>query len=413
MSAPTPGTVTEYAFNQDNDTRNVTVDATANLLLVVVQERFTRGGTVTCGGASMTLLNTGGTSIGGTATQYIFYLANPTTGTPSIAISGLSAAERTIVGVLPVIGADLTTIWRTQTGSVNFLTQTGNPGPANSSITLTTVADDLAVSTLALIADTDETLTAGLTQQWQDREYASPYAIRAGGQTGVATGTTKACAWTFTAQAHTHVALAIMPAAASAPANTVAPAVTGTTEVGSTLSCSTGTWTDDGSPTFTYQWKNAAGDIAGATSSTYVLVSGDAATSIHCTVTDTDTNGATSADSNTVGPITWPAPTNTVAPTVSGSAVVGSTLTAGHGTWTDDGSPTFTYQWWQGTNASPIVGATSSTYTTVSGDIGAAVGCTVTDTDSGGATAADSSNTVTVTAGPIPGDTATMLVTIL
>lgn len=57
------------------------------------------------------------------------------------------------------------------------------------------------------------------------------------------------------------------------PVNTVAPAVTGTPTVGSTLSLSNGTWT--GSPTsYAYQWQEDIAsvwtNISGATSNTYV-----------------------------------------------------------------------------------------------------------------------------------------------
>jgi hypothetical protein len=97
--------------------------------------------------------------------------------------------------------------------------------------------------------------------------------------------------------------VAYKPVTGSAPANTVAPAVTGNPQVGQTLSTTDGTWTGSPSPTFTYQWKDGSGNIGGATSNTYVVGSGEATKSIHCTVTGTNTNGSASADSNTVGPI--------------------------------------------------------------------------------------------------------------
>ena len=91
-----------------------------------------------------------------------------------------------------------------------------------------------------------------------------------------------------------------------APVNTVAPAITGTTETGETLSCSDGSWT--GTPTiiYTYQWKRNGSPIGGATNSSYVLVSGDVGTSVKCTVTATNDIGATNADSNTVTPTAPP-----------------------------------------------------------------------------------------------------------
>jgi hypothetical protein len=90
-----------------------------------------------------------------------------------------------------------------------------------------------------------------------------------------------------------------MPAA---PANTVLPAITGTTAKGQTLSVSNGTWS--GSPTsYAYQWKRDGAAISGATSATYVLVSGDVGTSTSCTVTASSTNGSASATATGVGPI--------------------------------------------------------------------------------------------------------------
>lgn len=85
-----------------------------------------------------------------------------------------------------------------------------------------------------------------------------------------------------------------------APANTVAPVVTGNAYVGQTLSCTTGTWSGIPTPTFTYQWKRDGADIGGATSSTYEQVLADAGTDVTCTVTATNAVGAASANSNAI-----------------------------------------------------------------------------------------------------------------
>jgi hypothetical protein len=82
------------------------------------------------------------------------------------------------------------------------------------------------------------------------------------------------------------------------PVNTVAPAVTGTATVGSTLTTTNGTWTGAPAPTFTYQWQRATVDISGQTSSTYVIQSADAGLSVRCVVTATNSLGAVSANSN-------------------------------------------------------------------------------------------------------------------
>lgn len=82
------------------------------------------------------------------------------------------------------------------------------------------------------------------------------------------------------------------------PINTVAPVISGTPDVGETLSCTEGTWTVTGTPSYTYQWKRDGSSIGGATSATYVLTEDDALTQITCTVTATDDEGSTDATSN-------------------------------------------------------------------------------------------------------------------
>lgn len=196
-------------------------------------------------------------------------------------------------------------------------------------------------------------------------------------------------------------------AGGTAPSNTVAPAVTGTTTTGQTLTCTTGTWTGDPTITYAYQWKRNGSNISGATSSTYVLQVADEGTSVKCTVTATNGVGSASADSNTVSPTSGgpSAPGNTVAPAVTGNAWTGQTLSCTTGTWT--GSPTsYAYQWKRAGSA--ISGATSSTYVLQAADEAVAIKCTVTATNAGGSTAADS-NSVTPTSLVIPANDANIV----
>ena len=88
----------------------------------------------------------------------------------------------------------------------------------------------------------------------------------------------------------------------TAPVNTVAPAITGTAQEGQTLTSSTGTWTGNPTPTYSYQWKRNGSNIGSATNSTYTLVTADVGQSIKCTVTATNAISAVNADSNTVTP---------------------------------------------------------------------------------------------------------------
>ena len=93
------------------------------------------------------------------------------------------------------------------------------------------------------------------------------------------------------------------------------------------------------------------------------------------------------------------APANTVLPLISGTPQAGSTLTASNGTGTNS-PPGFAYQWLSG--GSPISGATGSTYTPVTGDIGAMLAVTVTALNTFGNTRATSAAVGPVTSsGPV------------
>ena len=85
------------------------------------------------------------------------------------------------------------------------------------------------------------------------------------------------------------------------PANTALPGISGTVQVGSTLTASSGTWS--GSPSYTYQWKRGGTVISGATAGTYLLVTADLSAMITVTVTATNGAGSASATSTAVGPI--------------------------------------------------------------------------------------------------------------
>jgi len=65
--------------------------------------------------------------------------------------------------------------------------------------------------------------------------------------------------------------------------NTVAPAITGTAQVGQQLSVTNGTWTGP-ARTFARQWKRNGLPIASATGATYTLVVADEGAVITCDV---------------------------------------------------------------------------------------------------------------------------------
>jgi hypothetical protein len=98
-------------------------------------------------------------------------------------------------------------------------------------------------------------------------------------------------------------------------------------------------------------------------------------------------------------------PGNTSLPTISGMTVEGSVLGAGKGTWT--GSPTsYAYQWERcastGKGCSNVVGATASTYSLGSGDVGHTLRVAVRAGNAAGSRSATSPASAVVTASSSP-----------
>ena len=93
-----------------------------------------------------------------------------------------------------------------------------------------------------------------------------------------------------------------------------------------------------------------------------------------------------------------PAPVNTVAPVLSGDAVVGQTLTCTQGTWTGEEPITYAYQWYHADDDSAISGADESTYELTEDELGIAVYCKVTATNAGGSTSVDTADSDVVAA---------------
>ena len=81
--------------------------------------------------------------------------------------------------------------------------------------------------------------------------------------------------------------------APTAPANTVAPALTGTATVGQTLSCTQGTWTG-ANIVYAYDWQRVDGPRRnyGNGANTYVLDNSDIGYAIRCVVIATNGAGA-------------------------------------------------------------------------------------------------------------------------
>jgi len=197
-------------------------------------------------------------------------------------------------------------------------------------------------------------------------------------------------------------------ASAAAPANTTPPNVSGTAKVGSTLTVSNGTWSN--SPTnFTYQWQRCSSttsctDIANALGQSYVVRNADGGFRIRADVTATNADGQATAHSNLTSVVEASgAPVNTVRPSITGDAIVGETLTAENGTWSN--APTsFRYQWLQcdrfGGACVLVPGATGKTYGVRFADVSGTLRVDVTARNANGATTRRSTPSDVVTPQP-------------
>src|SRR5262249_20107352 len=138
---------------------------------------------------------------------------------------------------------------------------------------------------------------------------------------------------------------------ALAPVVTSLPAVSGTAEDGSTLTASTGVWSGTAPLAFTYQWRrcNAAGvscvAVAGATGDPLVLGAEDVGARVQVLVTATNAAGSASVASPPTQPVAAAPPASTAAPTIDGTPLAGSELTATAGTWTGTAPLGLAYAW--------------------------------------------------------------------
>jgi hypothetical protein len=169
--------------------------------------------------------------------------------------------------------------------------------------------------------------------------------------------------------------------AQAAPANTAPPRISGERRAGSQLQAAPGTWTGTQPITFTYQWLRcnrhggSCDPIGGATRDQYRLTRNDVGRTIRVRVRAKNTDGettATSAATRVIAPV-GARPANTGPPTISGTPIVGQTLTASPGTWTGRTPMTFSIQWQRcdkvGGSCAAIVGATGATYVLTDADL--------------------------------------------
>ncbi|MDP9694330.1 UNVERIFIED_ORG: hypothetical protein J2X79_001885 [Arthrobacter globiformis] len=164
------------------------------------------------------------------------------------------------------------------------------------------------------------------------------------------------------------------------------PGISGAVRVGSALTA-TGAW-GPAPVTLKYQWKANGVAIAGATAGTYAPSTAVLGKVLTVTVTGSKSGFTTVTKTSAVSVKVAAGVLTAPVPAVSGTATVGSVLTAVPGTW-GPAPVTLKYQWYA--NGVALTSATASTYKPLATDVGKTLTVTVTGSKAGFTTAAKTS----------------------
>jgi hypothetical protein len=175
--------------------------------------------------------------------------------------------------------------------------------------------------------------------------------------------------------------------AGAVPGNHAEPSIAGVATVGSTLVATQGSWTQ--SPTsFSYQWVRCShsggspdgsncASIGGATTTSYIVATGDVNHRLRIRVTATNADGSRTVASNATAVVANPTagrPINTAVPTLSGTPSLGQTLRVEPGAWNGRQPITFTFDWLRcdpaGNNCIVQQGFHDDAYAVREGDLG-------------------------------------------
>jgi hemolysin type calcium-binding protein/WD40 repeat protein len=201
--------------------------------------------------------------------------------------------------------------------------------------------------------------------------------------------------------------------APAAPNNTAPPTIAGTPIVAGTLTAANGTWTGS-NLVFAYQWERcpaggSCGPISGATANVYVASQDDVGSTLRVKVTATNSVSSAEKTSEVTAAVASRVPASTSPPVISETvSAFDNTISyaVSQGIWTGAATLTFRYQWRRcnattTTTCADISGATTTSYTPVSADIGSRFRVVVTVTNSFG-TATATSEPSSVVAGLSP-----------
>ena len=165
------------------------------------------------------------------------------------------------------------------------------------------------------------------------------------------------------------------------PLNTGPPSISGSVHTTQVLTTSLGSWGGIDPPTsYTYQWQHSANGTSGwanatgtgATTGSYTVDASDLHDYLRVNLTGINAYGSTATTSAATVQDQPFVPGLSVAPSLGGVFLSGSTVSVSNGTWTTYSPITsYAYQWQiasDGASYSDISGATASTYVVPSGD---------------------------------------------
>ncbi len=193
------------------------------------------------------------------------------------------------------------------------------------------------------------------------------------------------------------------------PLNTAAPAISGTTKEGDTLTAKNGSWSGKTPISYAYAWERyEEGEwraIEGATASKHVLEVQDVAKTLRVTVTASNSAGQAAATSAATEPIAAAPPKNQEAPSISPEEPEeGELIVAKAGKWEGTPATKYVFEWETCPKKCTVLlkqetTQESASYRVDSG-LGAPLRVTVTDENPAGAKSATSAKTQPVKAGP-------------
>jgi lysophospholipase L1-like esterase len=198
----------------------------------------------------------------------------------------------------------------------------------------------------------------------------------------------------------------------SPPVNQAAPVLSGSAQVGQTLTSGNGAWSGTQPMTFSYIWQRCDSNnqncstIPSANAAGYTLVGADSGMTLRSLVTVSNNYGQSSAYSLPSSVVSATAPQNSVRPLITGATKVAGSLYVSPGIWNGAGPIDYSYQWQRcdtnGNNCIDTPGITGTTYLLSVNDLNYTFRVKVTATNFVGSSMVVSNQSAWITDASIP-----------